>query len=106
VLSLDASNTVVLNNLAWILATTKERQLRDGWEAVRLASQAVDLTDRREPVLIGTLAAAYAEEGHFDEAIVYAQLARCLALLTDQQEVAARNAQLLNAYLQGKAVGG
>ena len=54
-----------LNNLAWVLATCPDDQLRNGAEAVRLAERACELTHYREPLFIGTLAAAYAEAGRF-----------------------------------------
>jgi dihydrodipicolinate synthase/N-acetylneuraminate lyase len=57
--------------------------LRDGREAVRLASKAVQLTDSREPIMIGTLAAAYAEAGQFTNAVEMAKAAEFLALITD-----------------------
>jgi tetratricopeptide (TPR) repeat protein len=93
----------VLNNLAWILATDREEVNRNGAEAVRLAERACTLTDRQIPVLVGTLAAAYAEAGRFREAIETAQQARALAQAAGQPEVAERNRQLLELYQSGQA---
>src|SRR4030095_9843551 len=56
------------NNLAWILATCRDNQVRDGKEAVRLARRACELAGENEPVVYGTLAAALAEAGEFEEA--------------------------------------
>jgi hypothetical protein len=61
------------------------------------------LTDRQFPVLVGTLAAAYAEAGRFKEAIDTAQQARALAQAAGQPEVADRNRQLLGLYQSGLA---
>jgi cytochrome c-type biogenesis protein CcmH/NrfG len=36
-----------LNNLAWILATASDPQLRDGAEAIKLATRACTLTEFR-----------------------------------------------------------
>ena len=49
-----------LNNLAWILATTPDAQLRNGAEAVKLAQRACELTLWKQTFFIGTLAAAHA----------------------------------------------
>ena len=59
----------MLDELAWLLATYPDLNARDGAEAVRLASRACELTDRRVPVLLATLAAAYAEAGDFPRAV-------------------------------------
>jgi tetratricopeptide (TPR) repeat protein len=92
-----------LNNLAWVLAADREATNRNGAEAVRLAERACTLTDRQIPVLVGTLAAAYAEAGRFKEAIETAQQARALAQAAGQPEVAERNRQLLALYQSGQA---
>jgi hypothetical protein len=104
-LNADSNNPVVLNNLAWTLATASKPELRNGKEAVQLATKAVALTDRRQPFFIGTLAAAYAEAGQFSKAAQIAQTARILAILVNQPDVAARIDKLSSLYAAGKAVG-
>jgi arylsulfatase A-like enzyme/Flp pilus assembly protein TadD len=69
-----------LNDLAWMLATTEDSQLRDGAEAVRLAEQACQLTNYKKVTILDTLAAAYAEVGQFDKAVQMAETAIQLAL--------------------------
>ena len=59
----------MLDEVAWLLATYPDSNSRDGAEAVRLAERACELTDRRVPALIATLAAAYAEAGDFSRAV-------------------------------------
>ena len=59
----------MLDEVAWLLATFPDSNLRDGAEAVRLAERASALTDRRVPTLLATLAAAYAETGDFSRGI-------------------------------------
>jgi tetratricopeptide (TPR) repeat protein len=59
----------VCNNLAWLLATCADARLRDGPRAVALARQACQATDWKHPYCLGTLGAALAETGAFEEAI-------------------------------------
>jgi Flp pilus assembly protein TadD len=103
-LDLDANDPVALNNLAWMLTTAAEPGLRDGQEAVRLATRAVELTDSRWPIFIGTLAAARAQAGQFPEAVKTATTARNLARVTGQTEVAVKNARLCSLYAAGRTV--
>ena len=76
------------NNLAWLLATEADPNYRDGTEAVRLAERAAELTGRKNPSMLDTLAAALAEAGRFDEAAQTAEQARALALSMNQTQVA------------------
>ena len=92
-----------LNNAAWLLATAADETLRNGPEAVRLAERACQLTQNKERVIVGTLAAAYAEAGRFDEAVVTAQKAINLATAAGDEPFAATNQQLLEFYRSGKA---
>jgi tetratricopeptide (TPR) repeat protein len=103
-LNLDANNPVVLNNLAWMLATAREPGLRDGREAVRLATRAIELTDSRQPVVFGTLAAACAQAGQFPEAVKMATTAFNLARVTGQTELVVQNARLRSRYATGRTV--
>jgi tetratricopeptide (TPR) repeat protein len=57
------------NNLAWLLAISPDANLRNGQKAVEYATRACELYSWKEPHCLGTLAAAYAEIGNFDEAI-------------------------------------
>jgi tetratricopeptide (TPR) repeat protein len=87
-----------LNNLAWIRAAHPQAEFRDGAEAVRLAERACELTKYEMPLYMGTLAAAYAEAGRFDEAVATAGKARELALAGGQKELAEKNLQLMQLY--------
>src|SRR5207248_8742522 len=60
---------VALDELAWVFATHPSEELRDGHEAVRVAEHAFALTKRSNPILLATLASAYAANGNFSEAI-------------------------------------
>jgi protein O-mannosyl-transferase len=68
-----------LNQLAWLLATSPDGSVRNGREAVELAQQAAKLCAGREPAVLGSLAAAYAEAGRSAEAVEAAQRAIKLA---------------------------
>jgi tetratricopeptide (TPR) repeat protein len=59
------------NGLAWILATSPDDKLRDGKRAIQYATEACERTGWKVPSCLGTLAAAYAEAGQFEEAIRY-----------------------------------
>jgi tetratricopeptide (TPR) repeat protein len=63
------------NNLAWVLATAPQAPLRNGGKAVELAERANQLTGGENPVILHTLAAAYAEVGRFSDAMRSAQKA-------------------------------
>jgi tetratricopeptide (TPR) repeat protein len=103
VTQLKSDSIEMLNNLAWILASTSNANIRNGPEAVQLAERACALTQRREPVLLGTLAAAYAAAGRFKEAVETAEEARDKAITAGQNDVAKKNGQLLDLYRAGKA---
>jgi tetratricopeptide (TPR) repeat protein len=60
---------MVCNNLAWMLATCADDRLRDGQRAVELARQACEGRQWQHGFCLGTLGAACAETGAFDEAI-------------------------------------
>jgi tetratricopeptide (TPR) repeat protein len=75
---LQPDNVGALNNLAWILATSPSEHFRNGKNAIALAEQASQLNGNN-PVILRTLAAAYAEGGRFADAINTAQSALALA---------------------------
>jgi len=56
------------NSLAWLLATCPDDAFRDGGRAVEILEPVV-LGGMRNPVLLDTLAAAYAESGAFSRAL-------------------------------------
>jgi tetratricopeptide (TPR) repeat protein len=68
-----------LNNLAWVLSTSADASLRNGARAIELAEKADQLNRGKNPTVIRTLAAAYAENGRFTDAIETAHRAVQLA---------------------------
>jgi tetratricopeptide (TPR) repeat protein len=97
-LTLQPNQVEVLNDLAWLLATSPHSEIRNGAEAVKLAIRACQLTNNKQAILMGTLAAAYAESGRWDEAIAAAQKAHDLAAAAGQKAVAEKNLQLQQIY--------
>jgi protein O-mannosyl-transferase len=68
-LDIDPGDLNAQSNLAWVLAACPERAMRDGARAVAMAEDVISRTDKKTPVLLRTLAAAYAEAGRFADAI-------------------------------------
>lgn len=67
-LETDPHDLNAQSNLAWVFATCPEREMRDGARAVQMAKDVIN-RGGATPVLLRTLAAAYAEAGRFPEAI-------------------------------------
>jgi tetratricopeptide (TPR) repeat protein len=101
-LRLNPNLAGALNNLAWVLATSPDGELRNGAEAVGLAERACELTHYGQPLFVGTLAAAYAEAGRFPEAVATAEKAEQLAAAGGLAAAAAKDRQLLELYRAGK----
>jgi len=84
-LEIKPDQLYVLNNLAWVMATTPDAALRNGAKAVALAAQANQLSGGGDATVLRTLAAAYAEEGSYGMAAVTARRALALALAQEQK---------------------
>jgi len=66
----QASDHIELSvRLAWILATTRQANLRDGNEAIALTEKICKMTSYLIPRNLDVLAAAYAEGGQFEKAV-------------------------------------
>ena len=100
----QAGDLTARNNLAWVLATTREDGLRDGERSLALI--------RPIALMLGgwqhydTLAAAYAAVGDFEQALQVQQQAIASAsasLGTESMEVAAMNARLTE-YQSGRPI--
>jgi tetratricopeptide (TPR) repeat protein len=79
---------------AWVLATNPDPHLRKGPLALRLAKQACQATAYQRPEYLDTLAAAYAENGRFDEAQVTVRQALDLLKTTADGRAAVLEARL------------
>lgn len=74
-LEVDPNDSGVLNNLAWVLATSPDEKIRNGKRALELATKACELTEYQAAHILSTLAAAYAENGDFENARKWSQKA-------------------------------
>ena len=77
IIDLDPNRAVSLNNLAWLLVTSPNEELRDKTRALELAKRAVAL--KRSPVFLDTLAEAYYANGFISEAVTVIEEAISLA---------------------------
>jgi Flp pilus assembly protein TadD len=97
-LQINPDSLEVLNNLAWLQATSPDAHIRDGVQAVAYAERACELTHYGVTIFVGTLAAAYAEAGRFDDAIATAQKACALAAAAGEPALLEKNQELLALY--------
>ncbi len=97
--SLDA-----LNNLAWLLSTSIYDKLRNGAEAVRLAERAYALTKGRNPAILDTLSATYAEAGKFDKALESAKRGLELAKAMNEVQLAEHLKVRIGLYEKGQPI--
>ena len=95
-LKIEPDNPGTCNNLAMLLATSPDASLRNGARAVELAQRANQLTYGHNPIVLGTLAGAYAEAGRFAEAAATARTALALASRRPNSQLA----QALKAQLE------
>jgi len=87
-LRVDPNHLPLLSQTAWVLATCPVALVRNGSEAVELAQRAVHASGGRDPAILDTLAAAYAEVGRFPEAVQTARQALALATQQNAQPLA------------------
>ena len=84
--------------LAWIFATFPDDTIRNGTKAISLAERALHLSGERDPRIYRLLAAAYAENGQFDEAIQTAQRGSHLAIEQENYALADRLESNIDLY--------
>ncbi len=98
-LAIRPGDLQVANNLAWLLATAPDAHLRDGNRAVQLARRCV--AAQFSPPVLGTLAAALAETGDYEEAV--STLEQAIQLNRSEQILPEEDlTQRLELYRAGK----
>jgi len=68
-LKFQPKNQAARNNLAWILATSPQKQIRNPKEALEMANKLNQDTGNKIPQVLDTLAAAQAGNGEFEMAV-------------------------------------
>lgn len=98
----DDSGT--LNNLAWVLCTSPNDELRDPKRAIELAKQACELTEYKAAHILSTLAAAYADSGDMKSALEWSQKAVDMAEADEEgdPETLGHLKEELKSYQEGK----
>lgn len=101
-IAMNPDHVKALNSLAWIQSTAKNRKYRNGKEAVSYAKHAVSLTNRNDAMILETLAAAYAEDGQYEEAEETIREAISKLDPTDKIQFGAEFKKILKSYEQGQ----
>ena len=100
-LELAPRSIPVLTNFAWLLATSQDASARNGRKAVELAAQADQLVGGTNTLVLRTLAAAYAENGEFANAIRTARSAMQLARMQGEDSLTTDLDQQIALYQLG-----
>ena len=100
-LVIDPSNNAARNNLAWILATSANQDLRNAQEALIVATKLNADTGNKVPQVLDTLAAAQAANGQFMKAAKSAEMA--ISQLKNNSKLKQTIQNRLNLYKNGKA---
>jgi tetratricopeptide (TPR) repeat protein len=99
----EPASILAANNLAWLLATASDPAVRNGARAVLLAERANRLSGGNDPIILHTLAAAYAENQQFSEAVEVAQRALEIAETNGITSLAESLRSKLALYQAGSA---
>jgi tetratricopeptide (TPR) repeat protein len=94
----QADNSGILNNLAWLLATSPDDEVRNGERAIELAKKACEVTEYKEAHILSTLASGYAETGDWENAVKWSEK----ALELGEGEVREQLAKELESYKNKK----
>jgi tetratricopeptide (TPR) repeat protein len=76
---------------AWILATCPSHEVRNGRQAILIATPLTEIAENQSPKALDIVAAAYAEAGDFSNAVKYAKRAVDLSLINKDAESPSKN---------------
>jgi tetratricopeptide (TPR) repeat protein len=96
----SGDSVTCLNDAAWLLATSPDEEARNGKMSLRLARKACARTNWVHPPLLDTLAAACAECGRFEQAVVRQE--KALELLPPSSELQEEMEARLQLYRDKK----
>ena len=96
------TDPVAASNFAWLLTISTNSAVRNGPEAVRWAEAACAETGYTNAMIMGIMAAAYAEGHRFNDAVAAAQKAHDLSLTAGETAIAARYEELRKRYQSGQ----
>lgn len=99
---IEPDNTDILNNLAWILAASKDDQLHDPKKALDMAKRMCELSEYDNPTYLDTLAVAYAANGQFLTAIETASKAISQASTVGNTRLSKNIQNRIELYRQNK----
>jgi protein O-mannosyl-transferase len=101
-LAIQPENGNAASNLAWVFATCPEDSIRDGTRAAELGERAFRISGGKIPMIYKVLAAAYAENGRFAEAVETAQRGAELATVSGNSSLAAELESNIALYQSGR----
>ena len=101
-LAFQPDNGNAASNLAWVFATCPEDSIRDGTRAVELGEKAFRISGGKIPMIYKVLAAAYAENGRFADAVETAQRGAELATSQGNPPLAAELESNIALYQSGR----
>ena len=102
VLALQPENGNAASNLAWVFATCIDDSIRDGTRAAQLGEKALRISGGKIPMIYKVLAAAYAENGRFADAVETAQRGAKLATSQGNSPLAAELESNIALYQSGR----
>ncbi len=101
-LAIQPDNGNAASNLAWVFATCPEDSIRNGPRAVELAEKAMRFSGGKIPMVFRIVAAAYAEDGRFSDAIEAARRGADLATSQGNSALAAELRNSIALYEAGR----
>ena len=94
-MALKPISIALMNNAAWVLATHPDQDVRRAEEALHVAQRAANETGQANPVVLDTLAAAYANANQYDLTISTARSALELLTTPGQEALKKENSRSL-----------